>query len=88
MSLNDLPKEILSKILLYLECPVAKLIKNEINYYNEDHNWEYTKMFKRYYVKNFMDFSVYYFDRLNEPESFKSYYDRMNDEIMIYEDNN
>lgn len=85
MNLDNLPKEILSKILLYLECPVSKLIKNEIYYYNEDHNWELSKSYRMYYVKNIMDFSVYYFDRLYDPESFSSYYQRLNDETMIYD---
>jgi len=80
MDLNLLPKEIMSKILLYLECPIAKLIKNEIKYYEEDHNWGLTKTYRMYYVKNIFDFSNYYFDRLYEPYEYSSYFERKNDE--------
>jgi hypothetical protein len=77
MDLNILPKEVISKIFLYLECPVAKLVKNEIKIYETDHNWDLTKIYRLYYVKNFMDFSVYYFDKYNEPFDYMSYHNRI-----------
>ena len=44
MSFSKLPIEIVSNILLYLQSPVAKLIKDEIEIYEEDHNMYYTKI--------------------------------------------
>jgi len=83
MDLNILPKEIISKIFLYLECPVAKLIKNELQIYETDHNWDYTKMYRLYYVKSFMDFSCYYFDKYMSPYDFKSYHDRFSEDTFM-----
>ena len=68
-----LPIELLNKILLYLQCPIAKLIKNEIETYEIDHNWGYTKMYKYYYIKNIMTFYEYYFDKIFEPYDYESY---------------
>lgn len=73
MNLQILPNEIISKIFLYLQCPTAKMIRNEINIYEKDHNWDLTKMYRLYYVKNILDFSVYYFDKLYDPFDYASY---------------
>jgi hypothetical protein len=85
MNLNILPKDVISKILLYLECPNSKLIKDEIYYYENDHNWDYTKMYKRYFIKNIMSFSNYYFDRRNNPEDYLSYEDRIISDYYDYD---
>jgi hypothetical protein len=74
MSFSKLPIEIVSKILLYLQSPVAKLIKDEIEIYEEDHHWEYTKMYKMYYIKNIMPFYCYYFDKRDDPYDYDSYH--------------
>ena len=60
MMINRLPTEIMNMIFLYLENPEAKLIKNEIKYYEKDHNWLGNTGF--YLVKSYMTFSEYYFD--------------------------
>lgn len=73
----NLPIDILRKILLYLQCPVSKLIKDEINIYEEDHNWVYTKMYRMYYIKNIMPFYDYYFDKKLDPYDYKSYTDTL-----------
>ena len=70
---TQLPSELWMKIFLFLENPTAKMIKNEISYYLTDHNWDLTKMYKMYYVHSFMDFDVYYFDRLSDPIPYNSY---------------
>jgi hypothetical protein len=61
-----LPIEIVNKIFLYLQSPVAKIIKDEIEIYEEDHNWEYTKIYRYYLIKNIMSFDNYYFDKVFE----------------------
>lgn len=72
-NLKRLPLVISSKILLYLQCPISKIIKEEIEYYETDHNWDYTKMYKRYYIKNIFDFSTYYFDQFADPTAYNNY---------------
>jgi len=79
--LSNLPNEIVGKIFLYLQCPLAKLIKVEIETYEDDHNWEYTKIYKKYYIKNILPFYYYYFDKNNDPY----YYDSFMKEKMIKE---
>ena len=81
MSFSNLPVEILSKIFLYLRCPVAKLIKDEIEIYEVDHNWSYTKTYRKYYIQNIMPFNYYYFDKMREPQ----YYDSFLKEKMVEE---
>jgi len=78
MDLRVLPKDIIMGILLYLQCPVGKLIKDEMEIYNEDHNWVYTKMKRMFYVKNIMPFSYYYFDKLQDPFDYDSYHKKQN----------
>ena len=73
MLFKKLPVEIVSKILLYLQCPVAKLIKDEIDIYEEDHNMYYTKIYRLYYIKNIMPFNCYYFDKMCDPYDYASY---------------
>jgi len=70
---SKLPNEIICKILLYLQCPIAKLIKDEIEIYEEDHNIDYTKMYKKYYIKNILPFYWYYFDKRDNPTEYESY---------------
>jgi len=43
MNISILPTEITNMIFIYLENPEAKLLKNEIKYYEYEHNWRYTK---------------------------------------------
>lgn len=73
MSFSRLPIEIVSKVLLYLQTPVAKLIKDEIEIYEEDHNMDYTRIYKKYYIKNIMPFYCYYFDKRFDPSEYNSY---------------
>lgn len=81
MDLSILPKDILNIIFRYLQNPEAKLIMNEIKNYDREHNWVLTKMYKKYYVKNIMSFSCYYFDKLVEPFDYETY-----QESLSYED--
>ena len=76
MLVLNLPIEIVSKIFLYLQCPVAKLVKNEIEMYEEDHNYDYTRIYKKYYIKNIMPFYDYYFDRISDPRNYTSFFMR------------
>jgi hypothetical protein len=69
----NLPIDILRKILLFLQCPISKLIKDEIDIYEKDHNWVYTKMYKKYYIKNIMSFNCYYFDKMIDPFDYESF---------------
>jgi len=78
MDLTILPKDIINCIFLYLRCPVGKLIKDEVEIYEIDHNWVYTKMRRCYYIKNIMPFSYYYFDKLQDPFDYDSYNNREN----------
>ena len=71
--LSNLPIEIVRKIFLYMRCPVAEVIKNEIEIYEDDHNWEYTKIYKMYYIKNILPFYCYYFDKKVDPYYYESY---------------
>lgn len=73
MMFSKLPIEIMSKVLLYLQCPVANIIKNEIDNYEHDHNMDYTRMYKMYYIKNIMPFYCYYFDKRDDPYEYESY---------------
>ena len=84
MSFSKLPIDIVSKILLYLQTPVAKLIKDEIEIYEEDHNMYYTKIYRLYYIKNIMPFNCYYFDKRFDPCEYNSY---MNEKMFeeLYE---
>ena len=74
MSFSKLPIELVSKILLYLQTPVAKLIKDEIEIYEEDHNMYYTKIYRLFYIKNIMPFNCYYFDKKFDPSEYDSYH--------------
>ena len=82
--LSKLPAEIVSQIFLYLRCPIAKLIKDEIDIYEEDHNMYYTKIYRLYYIKNIMPFNCYYFDKRFDPSEYNSY---MNEKMIeeLYE---
>lgn len=73
--IKRLPTEIMNMIFLYLQNPESKLIKNEVNYYINDHNSCYTKRTGFYLVKNFMSFSEYYFDVRNYPY-YDSYFEK------------
>lgn len=81
-----LPNEIIAIIFQYLQCPLAKFIKNEINNYENDykiHERNYNSYFIRihhdYYLKNKYSFSHYYFDKLRE------HYEYKNIQIELYE---
>ena len=76
MKVNKLPIEIINMIFLYLENPEARVIKNEIKYYEKHHNWLGTKQTGLYLVKSFMSFSEYYFDVRNNPYEYDSHYER------------
>ena len=76
MNNNRLPTKIINTIFLYLENPVAKLIKNEIKYYENDHNSLGTKQTGFYLVKSYMTFSEYYFDVKHDVYTYDSHYKR------------
>ena len=85
MDINQLPKELQRLIVSFLTYPqihTAKLIKNEINYYNKDHNWPLTKMYGKYYVCNILSFSVYYFDFMYDPFDYQRYYSNYSEETQ------
>lgn len=63
----------------YYEVPAYLAIKDEIQTYYLDHNWEYSRTAKFYYVHNYMDFTLYYFDKKDEPYSYISYYKEIRD---------
>ena len=69
--MNIIPNEIQMKIFMYLQNPEAKLITNIINDYTIDHNYYYSKHSGFYYVKNFMSFSMYYFDVKENPDDYE-----------------
>jgi len=78
--IKRLPNEIIIIIFQYLQCPLAKIIKDEINNYENDykiHERNYDSYFIRihnnYYVKNNYSFSHYYFDKLREPYRIQLY---------------
>jgi len=73
MDLSILPREIQHNILRYLECPIAKIIKNEINTYKTDHNSLHTRTYQFYYVKDFFSFYEYYFDKKFDPVDYNSF---------------
>lgn len=82
MNLNKLPVELENKIIMYLQNPVSILIKNIIECYETDYNWSYTKHVRLYYVKNFMSFAEYYFDIIDDPFNYKSYYENRIQKIL------
>lgn len=67
-----LPIEIINYILSFapITPPCVNCVKQLIEDYGVDHNWDYTKTYKMYYIKNIMSFSSYYFSRLYYPEEF------------------
>jgi hypothetical protein len=76
MDLHKLPSDLLRNILSYVEypeTPSCKVMKEEHNIYNLDHNWIYTKQAGYFYVHNFMSFPDYYFDKRNDPYEYHSY---------------
>lgn len=58
--------------------PSSACIRRVINVYNQDHHWEETKIYKRYYIKDIMSFSSYYFATRDEPYNFKLGPDKYN----------
>jgi hypothetical protein len=61
--IHRLPDEIKSIIFYFIpRCGTAKIIKYVIDIYEKDHNYDLTKMYKMYYVKNIMSFSQYIHD--------------------------
>ena len=86
-SLSILPIEILGKIFLYLQCPVAKLIKDEIQVYQEDYYWDITLADRRLYVKGEMPFYNYYFDKIRNPCDYNSFM-KDDENAWLYQDYN
>lgn len=74
--INRLPTEIMNMIFLYLQSPEAKLIANEINYYETDHSYIGLRTTGYYLVKSYMSFSQYYFDVKYDPYEYDSHYER------------
>lgn len=75
---DKLPDEIVRMIFLYLQSPEAKMISDELNIYEQDHNYYITNQTGYYLVKSVMSFSNYCFDRFNNPFDYDSYYDNFN----------
>jgi len=83
MNITRLPPEIMSMIFLYLQNPEAKLIENEIKFYEKDtyyekvHTHDCSKLALLHYLKNYMSFQSYYFHLKMEPCGYhirKEYY--------------
>jgi hypothetical protein len=68
-----LPIEIVNKIFLYMSGSSMPAIKAELDIYEVDHNYDYTRMYKMFFIKNIMSFSNYYFDKRDEPECYNSH---------------
>jgi hypothetical protein len=86
-----LPNEIIAIIFQYLQCPLAKIIKDEINSYENDYktsernyNSYFIRIHNIYYVKNSYSFSHYYFDKLKEPYDYKSYQLKLYEKLIKY----
>jgi hypothetical protein len=74
--ITNLPRDVSNYILEfvdYYEVPAYLAIKDEIQTYYLDHNWEFAKMCPFYYVHNYMSFTRYYFDKMKEPYGYISY---------------
>lgn len=80
-SVSNLPQEIINNILSYSYeiHPLAKLMKNELKYYENDHNYDLTRHFKLFYCKSYYSFYEYYFIRMENPYDYDSYYERKMD---------
>jgi len=78
MNITRLPAEIVSIIFLYLQNPEAKLIADEINFYEKD------KYYEKYYmpfcpnqegplhtIKNYMSFSKYFLHLRRKPSEYR-----------------
>ena len=63
MKLENLPKELVMKILLYLECPVAKIMKQHIKKYEKAIHIELAPYTGITYICDMYGFDTYYFDR-------------------------
>ncbi len=74
MNIQHLPDVLINMIFLYLQSPEAKIIKDEINIYEKDHNQSYTNIVNFYYIKDILSFSDYYFDKIREPFDYKSWH--------------
>jgi hypothetical protein len=68
-----LPFELVRYILSFapIVSPTSVCIKRVIDVYNEDHHWDLTKCYKKYYIKNIMPFSSYYWFSREVPHEFK-----------------
>jgi hypothetical protein len=75
LNVSQLPDELIRMIFLYLQAPEAKMIRDQINLYNNDHNDYITKRTGYYFVKNVLPFNNYYFDKLMEPYGYQSTYE-------------
>jgi hypothetical protein len=77
-----LPIELVRYILSFapIVSPTSVCIKRVIDVYNEDHHWDLTKCYKKYYIKNIMPFSSYYWFSREVPHEFNlgpDEYDRL-----------
>ena len=69
----------------------TKLIKNVIRVYNIDHDHDFTKMYKVYFMKSVMPFYVYVLNTLcyddhNGPDYGRRYYDTLElDSYVTYD---
>ena len=67
--MSNLPIEIINYILAFapIKSPSVQCIKRVIHVYNIDHNWDYTKRYRLYHIKNIMSFYDYYCHSMDEP---------------------
>lgn len=88
LHLQMIPNEIQMKIFSYLQTPVAKLIQDEYDVYEND---SYTDFYTEYgspcnlTSSECISFSDYYFEKLYDPHSFNSY---LYKEIIIQKSQN
>jgi hypothetical protein len=71
-SIPKLPIDLVNYILTYapIISPGAKCINRLIEVYDKDHNWDLTKQYKKFYIKNILPFDVYYWWSNEDPEDY------------------
>ena len=87
--ITNLPRDVSRYILEFVDyyevpAPAYLAIKDEIQTYYLDHNWENARVCPFYYVHNYMSFTNYYFDKQTNEYSYVSYYKELrNGEFVL-----
>jgi len=73
--ISNLPKELGINILEYIKYPYPKivthyLIKEELYMYTIDHNLYHSRLTKKYFIRDILSFSKYYFDKYKNPQGY------------------